>query len=243
MRAAFLFLLPFASPGFAGNPAVVLKNGERLEASRIEEAGANVVLHFDRGEVTLPRSSVASIEAGTPAPPPARAPDRIRIRGGATLEGVVTAEEKDLLRVRVRGGELEIGRNLVEGVQRGGLSAQDLLAADAADRAIELQAESVRQAEMARLAAEVASAARAPRGEAVPAAVGAEAVAPSPAAPAYADDLVFRLNAIRAVEEALATHSYPERLFTRQAILQELFPGYLPPTYSPVLHVWRPAGR
>jgi len=106
MRAAVLFLLPFASPGFAGNPAVVLKNGERLKASRIEEAGANVVLHLDRGEVVLPRASIASIEAGTPAPAPARAPDTIRIRGGAKIEGV------DFYLVDLRGARLDPDQEL-----------------------------------------------------------------------------------------------------------------------------------
>ena len=94
--------------------SVTLKNGEKLDGLRVEESPAEVVLHVEKGTITLPRREVASVDAGAPAP--AARPDRVTHKRGGFVEGVVTAQEKDVVRVRVRGGTAELDPAVVASV-------------------------------------------------------------------------------------------------------------------------------
>ncbi|HET6205011.1 MAG TPA: hypothetical protein VFI25_19640 [Planctomycetota bacterium] len=213
--------------------SVTLKNGEKLEALRVEESPAEVVLHLDRGTITLPRKEVATIDAGVPAAPAAQ-PDRVRHKSGGVIEGVVMAQEKDLVRVRVLGGIAEIDAPVVAGIDRGTLKEADLAAMEASGRDRLARAEAERRDALARYAASL-GAGRGNRGEALPAAFGAESETPAESPATLLDEVLARRDALRAAEILFRTGPYPERLLARQAFVQQLFPAYVPGVYDPVL--------
>jgi hypothetical protein len=214
--------------------SVTLKNGEKLEGLRVEESPAEVVLHVEKGTITLSRKEVASVDAGAPAP--AAGYDRVTHKRGGFLEGVVTAQEKDVVRVRVRGGIAELDPAVVASVQKGGSSVADLDASDAADRAGLAEADARRRSVLAAYAAYLATGGSGNRGEAVPAAFGSEeGTAEDAGIGALYEDIAAQTDAFRAVESAFRWGRYPDRIYARNAVLMELFPGYVPPTYNPVI--------
>ncbi|HKB17147.1 MAG TPA: hypothetical protein VKF62_13860, partial [Planctomycetota bacterium] len=152
--------------------SVTLKNGQKLEGLRVEESPAAVVLHVEKGTITLSRKEVASVDAGAPAP--AARPDRVTHKRGGFVEGVVTAQEKDVVRVRVRGGIAELDPAVVASVEKGGASVADLDASDAADRSGLAEADARRRAVLTAYAAYLGTGSSGNRGEAVPAAFGPE---------------------------------------------------------------------
>ncbi len=224
-----LLSLPLLVPG-----SVTLKNGEKLEGLRVEESPAEVVLHVQGGTITLPRKEISSVDAG--APEPASRPDRVTHKRGGFVEGVVTAQEKDLVRVRVRGGIAELDPAVVATVEKGGATVADLDASDAADRTGLAEADARRRAVLAAYAAYLGAGSSGNRGEAVPAAFGPEEGTVEDAGiGALFEDIAARTNDFRVVEYFFRSGRYPDRLYARTAVLMELFPGYVPPTYNPVI--------
>jgi hypothetical protein len=223
----------FVFLGLAPAPDVVLKNGETIVAQAVLESGNDLVLHVEGGTIVIPKSAVAAFPAAAPA---ATGPDRVLLANGNVLEGVVTADRPDAVVVRVPGGSVELARPLVSAVVRGNLTVADLDAADAAAREAAAHAEAEREEASSRYAAEQAALEAARFGEAVPAA-GRIAEAAAVVDAAYVREVALPYDLLVNIERAFRKGPYPERVFARQAALGALFPGYVPPVYSPVTDV------